>query len=158
MDDVPKPPSPLPADDTGKIQRRGRPFEPGQSGNPAGRPKGSRNKMTLMAEQLLDASGEQIVALVIQRALAGDPSAMNLCFGRLVPKRERAVTFDLPPIDTPQDLRTASAAVVQHCQDGTLSPHEAVKVMAVISSRAQALGWADQYDRVAEIEQKLEGL
>jgi hypothetical protein len=32
------------ADNTAKKQR-GRPFEPGQSGNPAGRPKGSRNKL-----------------------------------------------------------------------------------------------------------------
>ena len=157
MDDVTK--QPLPAENTAEIQRRGRPFEPGQSGNPAGRPKGSRNKMTLLAEQLLDSSGEQIVNKVIEKALAGDSSALNLCFGRLMPKRERSVTFDLPPIDTPQDLRAASAAVVQNCQDGTLSPHEALKVMAVISAHAQALGWADQYEeRVAEIERKVEGL
>ena len=32
-------------DDTGRKQRGAPPFEPGQSGNPAGRPKGSRNKL-----------------------------------------------------------------------------------------------------------------
>ena len=31
---------------------RGRPFEPGQSGNPKGRPKGSRNTVTLLSEAL----------------------------------------------------------------------------------------------------------
>lgn len=157
MDDVTKPA--LPAENTAEIQRRGRPFEPGQSGNPAGRPKGSRNKMTLLAEQLLDAHGEQIVALVIERAKAGDPSAMNLCFGRLVPKRERAVIFDMPPINTPHDLRAASAAVAESCQKGILSPHEALKVMGVISAHAANLGWADQYEqRLAELERKSEGL
>jgi len=30
------------------------PFQPGQSGNPAGKPKGSRNKTTLAMEALLD--------------------------------------------------------------------------------------------------------
>jgi hypothetical protein len=30
-----------------KARPRGRPFKPGESGNPAGRPRGSRNKITL---------------------------------------------------------------------------------------------------------------
>jgi hypothetical protein len=35
------------ADDTAPKQRVvGRPFQPGQSGNPAGRPKGARSKLT----------------------------------------------------------------------------------------------------------------
>jgi len=33
-------------------------FKPGQSGNPAGRPKGSRHRATLAIEALLDGEGE----------------------------------------------------------------------------------------------------
>src|SRR2546429_7242885 len=39
-----------------KEQRRrgpGRQFEPGQSGNPAGRPRGARNRATVLAEKLM---------------------------------------------------------------------------------------------------------
>lgn len=39
------------AEATGKKQPKGKPFKPGQSGNPNGRPKGSRNKL-----------GEQFIA------------------------------------------------------------------------------------------------
>ena len=35
-------------------------FKPGQSGNPSGRPHGSRNKATLALEALLDGEGEAI--------------------------------------------------------------------------------------------------
>jgi hypothetical protein len=35
-------------------------FRPGQSGNPAGRPVGSRNKATLAAEALLDGEAEKL--------------------------------------------------------------------------------------------------
>jgi hypothetical protein len=35
-------------------QQRGRPFPKGVSGNPAGRPLGSRHKVTLAVEALLD--------------------------------------------------------------------------------------------------------
>ena len=47
------------ADSTGKEQR-GRPFEPGQSGNPAGRPKGSRNKLAAVAARNKDDLGELV--------------------------------------------------------------------------------------------------
>ena len=34
--------------------RRDTRFKPGQSGNPSGRPKGSRHRVTLLAEQMVD--------------------------------------------------------------------------------------------------------
>ena len=45
------------ADNTAEIQR-GRPFEKGVSGNPTGRPRGSRNATTLALEALLGWAGE----------------------------------------------------------------------------------------------------
>ena len=48
-----------PADNTAKKQR-GRPFEPGQSGNPNGRPRGSRNRATLAAEALINNKAQEL--------------------------------------------------------------------------------------------------
>ncbi len=42
-----------PAENTAKKQR-GRPFKAGRSGNPEGRPRGSRNNATMAVEALLD--------------------------------------------------------------------------------------------------------
>jgi hypothetical protein len=39
---------------------RGRPFEKGQSGNPAGRRRGSRNRATLAAAMLLEGESEAL--------------------------------------------------------------------------------------------------
>jgi hypothetical protein len=49
---------------------RGRPFEPGQSGNPAGKPKGTRHQLTMLAEQLLEGEAEELTRKAIERALA----------------------------------------------------------------------------------------
>ncbi len=48
-------PGPNGADNTAHKQRIGRPFQPGQSGNPKGRPKGARSRVSeSLLEELAD--------------------------------------------------------------------------------------------------------
>ena len=87
---------------------RGRPFEKGRSGNPAGRRPGSRNKATLAAAALLAGESEALTRTAVELALAGDPTAMRLCIGRLLrPCRERTVKLTLPPIESVSDIADA---------------------------------------------------
>src|SRR5262245_60454176 len=82
---------------TGSIQA-GR-FPKGQSGNPNGRPRGSRNSVTLACEALLDGQAEALTQKAIQMALDGDVVALRLCMERIYPPRkDRPVTLSLPPI------------------------------------------------------------
>ncbi|MGA8155825.1 MAG: DUF5681 domain-containing protein, partial [Rhodoplanes sp.] len=52
-------------------KQRVRPFRPGTSGNPRGRPKGARNRATVTAETLLDGEAEAISRKLIDKALEG---------------------------------------------------------------------------------------
>jgi hypothetical protein len=65
------------------MKPRGRPFQPGQSGNPSGRPKGARNKATLVVEALLENEAEALTRKVIDLALEGSMPALRLCLERL---------------------------------------------------------------------------
>jgi hypothetical protein len=65
------------------VKQRGRPFKPGQSGNPLGRPKGVRNRATVAAEALLEGEAEALTRKAIELALAGDPTALRLCLERI---------------------------------------------------------------------------
>ena len=56
------------AETTDKKQAHG--FKPGQSGNPAGRPKGARNKTTLAVEALLDGDAEALTREAIEKSRA----------------------------------------------------------------------------------------
>ena len=47
-------------------------FRPGQSGNPAGRPRGARSKITVAVETLIDAASTDIANKAIELAKAGD--------------------------------------------------------------------------------------
>jgi hypothetical protein len=80
---------------------RGRPYEKGRSGNPAGRQIGSRNKATLAAAAFLAGESEALTRRAVELALADDPTAMRLCLERILPPcRERTVKFALPPIES----------------------------------------------------------
>src|SRR5215831_3861814 len=74
-------------------------FQKGQSGNPRGRPAGSRNNATLACEALLEGQAEALTQKAVEMALSGDTVALKLCLERIYPPRkDRPVTFALPPI------------------------------------------------------------
>ena len=130
---------PSPAENTAKKQR-GRPFKAGESGNPAGRPQGARNKATVLAEAMLTGEAEALSRRAIELARQGNIPALRLCLERLLPpRRDRVVTFDLPQIETPADAAGASAAVLAACADGMLSPAEAAGIMALVETHVRTL-------------------
>jgi Family of unknown function (DUF5681) len=97
-------------------------FQPGQSGNPAGRPPGSLNKKTIALEEAFEEHVEEILKEVVSRAKEGEKSAMRLCMERmLAPKRERPVAIDLPVIEGPADARKALAVVTTELAEGNLT-------------------------------------
>ena len=101
------PPSSLPPDghisDVTQREQNPTQFKPGQSGNPAGKPKGTRNATTLALEILLDGQATALTQKGIDLALAGDMAALRLCLDRILPLRKgRPVTFVLPPSKVPR--------------------------------------------------------
>ena len=59
------------------------PFEKGESGNPAGRAPGSRNRATLLMESLMADDAEAIGRKAVEMAKEGDLAAIRLCVDRL---------------------------------------------------------------------------
>lgn len=134
----------------------GRPFGEGQSGNPAGRPKGARNRTTLAVEALLDGEAEALTRKAIELAKDGDGPALRLCLDRLCPPRkDRPVTFDLPPIETAADVAKATAAIVRAVAAGDLSPSEAQDVAGVLELHRRAVETHDITRRLTEIEARI---
>ena len=120
----------------GAGKTRGRPFEPGESGNPNGRPKGHRNKATVICEELLDGEAQALTRKAIDKALDGDMVALRLCLERLLPpRRDRLVTFELPKFETADDaLKAISAIALPTPAAGELSPSEAADITGSVST------------------------
>jgi len=115
-------------------------FIPGQSGNPAGKKPGTRNRATVLREALDE--GEDIAAarIVIDKALAGDAVAARFVVGRLMPRpRGREIEIDLPDVASAGDIVTAYDATVQAMAAGEITPDEALTVTRVLDGRLRAI-------------------
>ena len=53
--------------------------------NPAGRPKGSVNKYTALARELMSSKSPEIVDKVISKAMEGDVHCLKMCLDRILP-------------------------------------------------------------------------
>lgn len=134
-------------------KQRGRPFEPGKSGNPSGRPKGSRNETTRIVEALLDGEAEELTRAAIEKAKAGDVPALRMCLERLSPPRKDApISIELPPIATVADAQAASAAILTAVASGEISPGEGSAVMGLLVSHKMIVEATDFEARLAALE------
>ena len=131
----------------------GRRFVKGQSGNPAGKPKGARSRVTLAAEALLEGQAEALTQAAIEKALTGDAAALRLCLDRIYPVRRGAtVRFDLPPIDLAADLPRAVAEIIKLVGAGALTPDEAALLAGLLDGQRRAIETAELEKRLAAIE------
>jgi hypothetical protein len=141
---------------TGQEQRRrgpGRPFVPGTSGNPGGRPAGSRHTTTLAMEALLDGEAEKLTRKAIDLALAGDMVALRLCMERTIsPRKDRPVLFALPPVETTGDVVKASAALLGAVASGELTPSEAAELGKLVEAHVRAIEATEIQERLARLE------
>jgi hypothetical protein len=129
-------------------------FQKGQSGNPRGRPMGSRNHATLACEALLEGQAEALTQKAVKMALAGDTVALKLCLDRIYPvRRDRPVTFALPPITSARDAADIAAAIAQAVAAGHITPSEAAEIGKVIEIYVRAYQVAELNDRIAPLEQ-----
>ena len=136
-------------------KQRGAPFRKGQSGNPSGKPPGTRNKTTMLAEKLMQDDAKDIVKVVLEAAKRGDMTAARLILERIAPVRKgRPVYFDLPPISNAEDVAAAMEALTTAMASGEVTPDEAATVASVLEMRRKTLEIDELVLRVKALEEK----
>ena len=134
-------------------KQRGKPFKRGQSGNPKGRPKGSRNKTSIAVDALLDGEAENLTRKCIERAIGGDSVALRLCMERICPPRkDRPVIFEAPKMQTASDAVNVMASVLSALADGNLTPSEAGVISGLVETYRKTIETSNLEARIQDIE------
>lgn len=135
--------------------QRGRPFEKGKSGNPAGKPPGSRHKTTLAMEALLDGEAENITRKAIEMAKGGDGLALRLCMDRLLPARKsRPVALKLSTVEKASDIPKVMGEVLAALARGEIDPDDATAIAGVLDAHRRTIETADVLARLDRLERE----
>ena len=137
---------------TGCKQHLGR-FKPGQSGNPKGKPRGTRHKATQAALELMDGQLEAITQKLVLAALDGDMLAVKLIMDKLVPTcKERRLALTLPTVKAATDLPKITEAILQAVGNGDLTPSEADRLASLAVSHGKVLELCEIEARISALE------
>ncbi|MCK6419026.1 MAG: DUF5681 domain-containing protein [Alphaproteobacteria bacterium] len=130
-------------------------FKPGQSGNPAGRPKGSRHKYTLAAQELLAGESESLTRKAIELALEGDVTALRLCLERIAPALKATaptITLETP---MPESLTETAHAFVKAAFQGEIAPDIAAQLVSAVASVARTEELENVKERLESLERAI---
>ena len=124
-------------------------FKKGQSGNPKGKPPGTRSKATMAALTLLEGECEALTRKAVELALNGDIQALRLCLERLVaPAKERPINFTLPTIECAEDSPKFTAALFEAVASGEIKVADAATMFALAEAHCEAIRLANRAARM----------
>ena len=131
-------------------------FKKGKSGNPAGRPQGSRNKVSILLDGMLQEQAELLLQTAIDEALSGDSQTLRALIDKLLPnKKDSLINIKIPPATAAKDLSAITGAILKAVGTGKLTPLEATALSKIVDSHRSAIELFDIEDRINKIENKL---
>ncbi len=129
-------------------------WQPGQSGNPKGRPPGSGEVAKMraaIAERLPD-----VIDVLVQKALSGDISAARLLLERTVPPlraQELPLSLSMP---TSGSFTDQGRSVLQSIASEEIEPSRGAALITAIATLARITEIDELTARIATLETRLE--
>jgi len=149
---VDHPPAPAKSGETGNASPKGvKGYGPSESGNRNGRPRGSRNWASRLAEQMVEDDVEAIIGGLVEKAKGGDFQAQKFLAERLLPrKRSRPLSIPLPVIETAADIVVAIDQIWSAVGLGMITPDESDQLLRLLEAKRKSI---ETVELAAELEQ-----
>jgi len=128
----------------------GNKFKPGESGNPDGRPIGSKDKRTQYRE-LFEPHADALIQKVINLALDGDTTCLKMCIDRLVsPFRAKNATITLDDIEG--TLTEKGEKIINAMGKGKISPSDTSSMLSALAAQARIIEIEELEKRISDLE------
>src|SRR5690349_19181883 len=128
----------VPSPESSGQKHNGR-WQPGQSGNKAGKPRGTRNLALVALDAIGTEAAEDVLRTVVAAAKGGDLRAAEILLRRIWPERKgRPVNIALPPMRCAADLASVLGAVAEAVGAGELSPEEGQAIASMLETQRKA--------------------
>jgi hypothetical protein len=131
---------------------RGRPFQPGNRFG-HGRPKGSRNKQTLVLQKLIDEHVPKLLLKAMAEGAKGNPSLLRLFANHaLDPTKDHLPPMGPLPIGTIQELTQSQQIIISEVASGALTPLQGARVLEMVDHRRKGIETQDLAERMDALE------
>jgi hypothetical protein len=129
-------------------------FQPGQSGNPAGKPRGVVDKRSKV-RRMLEEHSQEMVDIVLDMARERDPTALKLIFERISPKpkSDRAnLGFDIDKIKDNKDLMGVIEKLMISAVAGDLPDDQGKTIASLTKTMSELHKLGELEDRIKALE------
>ena len=124
-------------------------FSKGVSGNPAGRPKGIKDKRHRYSEAI-DSMIPQVLDSVFQKAIAGDMTAAKMLLDRTLPsKRPEQERVE---ISNTGNIPSDAQSVLRSVLDGEVSPDVGASLLSAMTTVLKAIEVEELAKRIEALE------
>ena len=122
-------------------------FKPGQSGNPAGKKPGTKNKKLAW----LRSHDTELQQKVLELALKGDATALRICADRLWPKL-RSEAMPVLVKTKSADIASQGAAIINAALAGKLTPDVLRDLLSALADQARLVEFTEIESRLQALE------
>lgn len=125
----------------------------GQTGNPKGRPRGTKDKRTELRE-MLKPHALKLVKKTVDLALDGDTTALRLCLERLIPtikQKDEYIKFKLIGTNRTEQ----SDSVIQAMSNGEITLTEATAVLQTMATQCRIAEMDELEERLRKLEDRI---
>lgn len=127
-------------------------FKPGQSGNPAGRPK-DKTPATLLRKSIVDDMPE-IIKTLVNQAKAGDVQAAKVLIDRVCPiLKPQAMPISLPVNGT---LADQGDEIIKATMAGQIPPDIGSQLITALANQGKLVELQELTERLQRLEKLLE--